>query len=1261
MNITHFFAGVIRPDKGSVQKRFIVDNDKLTKDGEHSLSIASGTFQDVAFTGLDDFGKFIAQIQPDQPVALTIGTCGRPGVQQLTYSADKYGLARGKIARTKENIQYRGGLQLALFDVDPEPGQTPLDDQQLWAVLCEAVPELAKCGRLVTASSSSHIYDTAGNCVVGAGGYHLYILYEGDLSKLRDYLKTKLWAAGKGFHKLGAANSKSHTCAVLERWPIDMAVLSAERVIYEAPPKLPQGYSQQRPAPQYYPGDVLRLSDLPPITADQQLLADANRRESETAIRDQQLNSATEAIAKNTGVNHKIARKQAKAAIKNIGEGWLEADHVIHLADGGTVLAGDIDRSYNQSPCCDPQEPGYNGNRKVAKIYVTDDGFVQIHSFAHGEKLWKVRARDVDDAEGLKELIDQGVTEIPVGELKPSNAVALPQTEPKAKNNVLPSPRKGDSEAESIWLGRRVYTPDFIQDERYVSYDSAWFGLYDWIVVSAAMGAGKTYSLTELVHPSGPWGSSSVIMFSSRNATMIQTIAESNKRLRETGRQWHHYQADKDKGSSALYGKGGLCSMAIDSLYALDVEQLVGRKVVLDEGVALAVAALVSSTLSHKRQVVLEKLGYILRHASQVIILDGNMRDWIINLFKAIAKIEPKVLKVKNTFKPATLQIQLRTVLNRDGKAMIRHNHGNLIEQVINDVREHMAADTSRVVALLADNRAFCESAAQEIAAQTGGDVLLLDSNTICQKEYKEILANLPTFLRGQGTWVRVEKGEIIYDHYDARLRRWDYITGGRKIVAVVMSPSCTQGYDISGCGDIVSHTGYAAFDGIIGTDDQMQFLRRWRDITQWVVDCAPYSKFSDDGSANAAFQNNASKLIAWYGDQALQLLHGEHTTDADRIELLQKIALTSEVTRQWDAEQGRIAYERANTYECFKVACSDHGWEVSESIVGRCKDTEDTIKDRKRENKIENAIAVFHALEIEKSTADDMKNSWSLTKEERHQVTRAFLVDKIPGFTETEYWNEEFVVDVLVHQPQLLNRLQNYVKLNMPQSIGAALRTKLTLAQKATVFVQDLNFKRDLQLCYLLELGILDFATGEIIFDTNEHYKQVVEQCRLKPAYKLAFGKCTKRSERRFFNNLCQMAGLKIVRHKSNGQTYYSYESPLLDERNAVLVECIEKRQKQKIADQAERLAQHSVDTGEMPLALYIDRDSYTLSEDEIEAAFFGDASINDGDLALSYEFNAETEQGSITFEAEFSIFESFSMHGLQPLPILVPAMQIV
>jgi P4 family phage/plasmid primase-like protien len=376
--------GLITCDVGNVRKRVDYIDGVVVKDAGHSLSVSAGTHADVDVDGLEGLQQLLTTIGPNQ--ALTLGINGADVVQSLVTDTklSELNYPPDTISRTLECLSWPDGAHYLLLDHDPEPGRPELNADQFWSQLVDVCPEMMEVGRLVTSSTSSEIYDSATDeCLKGAIGHHTYIQVRGDVNRFLGILKSRMWASKKAFFKLAKPNSKTGVASILERFLLDAAVFSPERIIYEAGAICGEGIEQRRSAPILYPGKIWDLDEIAELTEDESNLAAGNRGDAHAAIAPVRLRNAI-AWHEAAGKSNALAYQAASDAIKRLDNLVLSPFHQIILSNGDVVAIRDLDDSHIETTCRDPQEPDYRGGAIVGKIYKRDLGGYNIHSQAHG-------------------------------------------------------------------------------------------------------------------------------------------------------------------------------------------------------------------------------------------------------------------------------------------------------------------------------------------------------------------------------------------------------------------------------------------------------------------------------------------------------------------------------------------------------------------------------------------------------------------------------------------------------------------------------------------------------------------------------------------------------------------------------------------------------------------------------------------------------------------------------------------------------------
>jgi hypothetical protein len=132
------------------------------------------------------------------------------------------------VARSKAHFAFPDGPGLLCLDYDPN-GE-PLAADALHAALVTSCPCLAGVGALITASATSHIYDSGtGRCLKGPGGLHAYFII--DAARAAPKAVDAIFQAT--FGRFGYAMI-SKSGAISPRTLIDRCSPQPERLLFEA-------------------------------------------------------------------------------------------------------------------------------------------------------------------------------------------------------------------------------------------------------------------------------------------------------------------------------------------------------------------------------------------------------------------------------------------------------------------------------------------------------------------------------------------------------------------------------------------------------------------------------------------------------------------------------------------------------------------------------------------------------------------------------------------------------------------------------------------------------------------------------------------------------------------------------------------------------------------------------------------------------------------------------------------------------------------
>lgn len=353
-------------------KVFSLDNGKLKKSS--SVNPFAGNFKAVSIDSLDQFASGLTRLNAKQ--SLVLGTIKGLSAGESIGLCVKGKESAKQISKTLDFISYTDAAGFMLVDIDQAGHYT--DFLNLFPEIKSAV---------IKPSSSSFIYDSNGNEVIGAKGWHIFIpvANQSEITAIAEILWQRQWLSGHGHYLLSAGVNP----AMLERGLFDKAVFSPERLIFEAKPTLNSGLIQNAPAPLVMGAieQSLKLSDFSPYSKDDLLKIESLKAVAKESIRPAQtiaIKQAKKAYIANSGLPARIALTN----YKQIQKGILTHDFEVITQKYGKVKIADLlanPDKFNNCTLADPFDPDYDGGSKTkARFYWNNGVNPIINSQAHG-------------------------------------------------------------------------------------------------------------------------------------------------------------------------------------------------------------------------------------------------------------------------------------------------------------------------------------------------------------------------------------------------------------------------------------------------------------------------------------------------------------------------------------------------------------------------------------------------------------------------------------------------------------------------------------------------------------------------------------------------------------------------------------------------------------------------------------------------------------------------------------------------------------
>jgi putative DNA primase/helicase len=396
---------VLAKDDGPLTKEIRLVDGTIVSDGR-ACTMARGIARRAWSNSMQQFGDLICSLdersavalgalQPDLPDEVTVVTKNK--LRQMKDTAVNF------ICRTADYIAYRDGQPaLALIDVDTKGMPARVRGKieavgGMMAAIISVMPEADVCGRVVRRSTSTGIYrDDTEEHFPGSEGLHIYLLVAdgSDTERFLKVLHARMWLSGYGWMVVGKAGQ------LLERSLIDRMVGGAERLVFEAPPRMlaPLAQDQSRRIPEVREGSPLDTRAACPDLSDAEkselsaILHGERRLNGPAAARAREafIQDNAQQLADSSGLDLNNARR----VIEQQCDGVL-APHVVLPWDDdefagctvGDILA-DPDRFIGVTMADPIQGADYGACR--ATVLRRPSGEIFLHSFAHGETFYRL-------------------------------------------------------------------------------------------------------------------------------------------------------------------------------------------------------------------------------------------------------------------------------------------------------------------------------------------------------------------------------------------------------------------------------------------------------------------------------------------------------------------------------------------------------------------------------------------------------------------------------------------------------------------------------------------------------------------------------------------------------------------------------------------------------------------------------------------------------------------------------------------------------
>jgi hypothetical protein len=240
---------LITNSTGPATKTFSLDADgKLVK--KSAAQIVRGEARRVAVSGVAGLLNLVKGLSSNE--ALVYGLADVNPARIVTQRRRALNGSAGAVCRDEKTFHFAEGLPgVLMLDYDPQPDHPAKSREELDAIICAAMPELAAVERAWRASSSAFIYRSDGTELIGSGGWRGFAIVDDAsvIPALGAELYRRLWAAGHGYLQTSKSGAR------LDRTLIDASVWQASRLDFVAAPIMGAGLERRPPAELIFPGD----------------------------------------------------------------------------------------------------------------------------------------------------------------------------------------------------------------------------------------------------------------------------------------------------------------------------------------------------------------------------------------------------------------------------------------------------------------------------------------------------------------------------------------------------------------------------------------------------------------------------------------------------------------------------------------------------------------------------------------------------------------------------------------------------------------------------------------------------------------------------------------------------------------------------------------------------------------------------------------------------------------------------------------------
>lgn len=602
-------------------------------------------------------------------------------------------------------------------------------------------------------------------------------------------------------------------------------------------------------------------------------------------------------------------------------------------------------------------------------------------------------------------------------------------------------------------------------------------------VIRSNLNSGKSQWFGDVVSQVKPVNRNGKVLKKSQADGVMVSMGHRNSLQEQLCERWDFDHLDIHSAYSRFKDPNLRVALCFDSLLKLPIEIFDGATVVIDETMTAIKHLLTSSTLRGKRLDIITRFEYIVRVCNRLILMDGNMSDWMVDYVTAI---EPnKAINLyENTSDRPTPPIYFvddNTITKKKAEEWL-----NL--QILE----------AQLPAIVVDSIIKAEAIAEQLT-KLKGEGILITSKTVTEK------------------WVRLLL-KSPDEYIDANPGRVNWI---------VCTPTVESGVSVENVSKF--DTLFCWFVGVVGINEAVQMSRRVRNPGRIIV-YAP--KVGIDHKRNAgAFEQVLMEDLATRITAEAGLF--PESTIADKVMATLRAQLDSPHVQAWAKMQAISYLETRNYREFLYLAFESMG--MTPQRIEAYEIDSDAYRTAKLEVQIVECTQIFNAPDLTDAEAEAIGKKLDSTWSERCSVIKYKTLYRFPGLRESPLWSIDFVHRLRYSERDLTSSLEMFWLLTHPEESKALQAQKWLGKEDLDFFIPDRIGDRWAIIEVLHRLGFPKLlAEGHRYSDQSEDVLNLIGKIRSHKTISRITGHPGDATNLHFINRvLMPMFGIKAVRRQ--------------------------------------------------------------------------------------------------------------------------------